>query len=293
MIINFIKMEGIGNDYIFIDNLKNKLYENINKSKLAIKLSNRHFGIGSDGIVYINKSQNADCYMEMYNIDGTQGDMCGNAIRCIAKYLYENEYIKEYNKELTIETNSGIKKLKVYVENDKVKNVKVNMNKPIFDTSKIPLNTSKKIIKNELLKIKDKEFNITCVSMGNPHAVCVLNKKDNLDKIDIEYIGNTIQSLNIFPKGTNVEFVKVINKNIIEMLVWERGSGRTLACGTGACASVASLILNNICEKDDEITVKLEGGILKIYQDSENDNIYMTGKCKEVFRGSINYEEDS
>ena len=255
-------------------------------------MSNRHFGIGADGIVVINKDKNADCYMKMYNNDGSEGDMCGNAIRCITKYIYERYKNDNEIKKILINTNSGIKITKVYLEDGYVKNIKVDMGKPIFDTNKIPikLNGYKEVV-NKQINIDEYKFSITCVSIGNPHVVCILNKGLKLEKLDIERVGKKIQSLSIFPSGVNVEFVEILNKNLIKMYVYERGTGRTLACGTGACAVVASLVKNNYCNFNEDIEVVLEGGKLNIRYEELTNIIYMTGTAKFVFKGEYEYEQ--
>ena len=280
-----------GNDYIFIDNLNNKIANNIDYSKLAIKISNRNFGVGADGLVIINKDEKADCYMKMYNNDGSEGNMCGNAIRCISKYVYET-YKKDNNiNQVLINTKSGIKVTRVYLEDGCVKNVKVNMGVPVFDICKIPvkLDSVEEVLNNEI-NIDGHKFNMTCVSMGNPHAVCVLDNNIKLESLDIEKIGKKIQSLAIFPNSVNVEFVKILDKKTVKMYVYERGTGRTLACGTGACATVAGLIKNNYLNYDEDIEVILEGGILNIKCESATNNIYMTGTAEINFKGEYEYE---
>lgn len=297
MKIEFIKMNGLGNDYVFIDKL-NEYYKDEEHSNLVKKISNRNFGVGSDGVVFMYKSKKSDCYMQMYNKDGSQGQMCGNAIRCIAKYLYEYDKLSIIKKdkmleqiEIKIETVSGNKNLMLMIENNKVVNITVNMGKPNFNVKSLPAIFKKDCIIDELIDIGDYQFKITCVSVGNPHAVIIINKNDYLFNSNIiEKIGSKIENLEMFPEKINVHFVKFISENEIQIIVWERGSGRTLACGTGACAAIACLIKNKLCIKDTDILVHLEGGDLNISQSCENDNIYMTGKANIVFKGEYYYE---
>lgn len=277
--INFVKMEGLGNDYVYIDCTKydDKKVEEI--SKMAKKISDRHFGIGSDGLILICKSDIADFRMRMFNSDGSEAEMCGNGIRCVAKFVYDNGLTNK--EQVDIETLAGIKKIDLTVENGKVVLATVNMGRPILEAEKIPVISDEKPVKNLKLKAMGKEFTFTCVSMGNPHAVTVI---DDVDSFEIEKYGPILEVNEKFPKKANIEFIQIIDKTHIKMRVWERGAGETLACGTGACAVCVSAILNDLVEKNEEINIELLGGTLKIRWD---DYVYMTGPAKTVFRGEI------
>ncbi|MBR6288364.1 MAG: diaminopimelate epimerase [Acholeplasmatales bacterium] len=280
MRINFTKMHGCGNDYIYI-NCFDQVIENPNM--LAIEMSERHFSVGSDGIVLIEKSDVADAKMRMFNADGSEGKMCGNAIRCIGKYLYDNQLVLK--KEIDIETLSGIKHLVLFVEDGKVSKVSVNMGFANFDSKVIPTTLDHEMI-NEECVIKKNTYNITAVSMGNPHAVIY---QDHIGSLDLLKIGGFFENNPIFPERVNTEFVKIIDKNHLKMRVWERGSGETYACGTGACAVVASSVRNGICNPNEIIYVELLGGILEI-SCSDNYEITMTGPAKKVYDGVYEYE---
>lgn len=280
MRINFTKMHGCGNDYIYI-NCFDQIIENPNM--LAIEMSERHFSIGSDGIVLIERSNVADAKMRMFNADGSEGKMCGNAIRCIGKYLYDNQLV--IKKEIDIETLSGIKHLSLYVEDGKVTKVSVNMGIANFNPKAIPTTLDHEMI-NENCIIKKNNYNITAVSMGNPHAVIY---QDHIGSLDLIKIGPFFENNSIFPERVNTEFVKIIDNNHLKMRVWERGSGETYACGTGACAVVASSVKNGICEPNEIIYVELLGGILEI-ECKDNYEIIMTGPAKKVFDGVYEYE---
>lgn len=275
--MKFTKMHGCGNDYIYVNCIDKEIE---NPSEISIKVSDRHFGIGSDGLVLICSSDKADFRMRMFNADGSEGEMCGNAIRCIAKYVYDNKITDKT--QISIETLAGIKYLDLIVEKDKVVEVSVNMGAPITQPELIPVVASKDTVINEPLKIDDKEYHITCVSMGNPHAVVFIEDTKN---IEIEKIGPKFEHNDIFPKRTNTEFVQIVDRSNINMRVWERGSGETLACGTGACASVVACVLNG--KTEDEVNVHLVGGILKIKYDREKNLVFMTGPATKVFDGEI------
>ena len=275
--MKFTKMHGIGNDYVYVNCLK----ENVeNPSEVAIKISDRHFGIGSDGLILIKPSDVADGKMEMYNADGSQGAMCGNGIRCVAKYMYD--YGITDKTSISVETKSGIKYLDLTLKNGKVDTVKVNMGAPILKASEIPVISEKEQVISEPVTIDGKEWKITCVSMGNPHAITYI---DDVKHLEIEKIGSKFENHEIFPDRVNTEFVHVIDRNTVEMRVWERGSGETYACGTGACAVAVSSILNGLTE--EEVTVKLLGGDLKIFWNREENRVYMTGSATKVFDGEI------
>ena len=281
MEMKFTKMHGCGNDYIFF-NCINKEIEN--PSELSKKLSDRHFGIGGDGIVLICSSKVADAKMRMFNCDGSEGKMFGNAIRCVGKYLSDNNIVNSIC--ITIETLSGIKKLELIKENDKVIAVKVDMGAAILEPEKIPViikdkNDMQPVIAYPIL-VDNKEYRMTCISMGNPHCVLFC---DDIDSLELSKIGPLFENNEIFPDKVNTEFVKVINKETLKMRVWERGSGETLACGTGASAAVVAAVLNQFCEKGKDITVQLVGGNLTICY--TNNTVYMTGNCIVSFEGIV------
>ncbi len=277
--MKFTKMHGIGNDYVYI----NCFEETVNNpSELSIFVSDRHKGIGSDGLVLIKSSDVADFTMEMYNADGSQSQMCGNAIRCVGKYVYENGLTDKTN--IAIETLAGIKYLELMIENDKVKTVKVNMGAPILVPSQIPVALDGDIAVNEAVEIGGKQYNITCVSMGNPHCITYVNDVMNFE---LEKIGPVFENDKLFPERVNAEFVKVIDRDTVSMRVWERGSGETMACGTGACAVCVASILNGYC--NNTVTVKLLGGDLEITWDREANLVYMTGGATIVFNGEMDF----
>lgn len=275
--MKFTKMQGIGNDYIYVNCFQEKVE---NPGEVAKMVSDRHFGIGSDGLILIKPSDVADFEMDMYNSDGSRGAMCGNGIRCVAKYVYD--YGLTHKTSITVNTASGIKYLDLTIENGKAVQIRVNMGNPILEASKIPVISEKEKVIDEPIVAGNKEYRITAVSMGNPHAVTYI---DDVKGLDIEKIGPQFEHHSIFPDRVNTEFVKVLDRNTVEMRVWERGSGETLACGTGACAVAVASILNGYTE--DEVTVKLLGGDLKIYWDRKENLVYMTGPAEVVFDGEI------
>ncbi len=277
--IKFTKMEGLGNDYVYIDCTKMQEQDVIETSKLAQKISDRHFGIGADGLILICKSEIADFKMRMFNSDGTEAQMCGNGIRCVAKYVYDNKLTRNTN--INIETLAGIKKIDLTIENGKATLATVNMGRPILEPEKIPVIAKENPVKNLKIKADDKEFIFTCVSMGNPHAITVV---DDVDKFNIQKYGAILENDEHFPERANIEFIQIIDKTHIKMRVWERGSGETLACGTGACAVCVAGILNNLVDSNKEIEIQLLGGNLKIRWD---DFVYMTGPAKTVFTGEF------
>ena len=279
--MKFTKMHGIGNDYVYVNCFKETVE---NPSEVAIKVSDRHFGIGSDGLILIKPSEVADGKMEMYNADGSQGAMCGNGIRCVAKYMYD--YGITDKTSISVETKSGIKYLDLTLKNGKVDTVKVNMGAPILKASEIPVVSEKDQVISEPVTVDGKEWKITCVSMGNPHAITYI---DDVKNLEIEKIGPKFENHEIFPDRVNTEFVHVIDRNTVEMRVWERGSGETYACGTGACAVAVSSILNGLTEA--EVTVKLLGGDLKIFWDRQKNRVDMTGSATTVFDGEIDLTE--
>lgn len=275
--MKFTKMHGIGNDYIYINCFEEKVE---NPSELSVRLSDRHFGIGSDGIILIEPSANADCRMDIYNADGSQAMMCGNGIRCVGKYVYERGIAKK--DVLKIDTMSGIKTLRLDIQDDTVKSVTVDMGQPVLNAQEIPAVFANDQIINEPITVDGVEYRITCVSMGNPHCVIFV---DDVNKIDIEKVGSKFENHAMFPNRANIEFVQILNKNEINMRVWERGSGETLACGTGACASAVACFLNNKTER--QVKVHLRGGDLQINWDEKTGNVFMAGPAEFVFDGIV------
>lgn len=275
--MKFTKMQGCGNDYVYVDCTK-ELIQDI--PEIAQKVSDRHFGIGSDGLILIRPSDKADFMMDMYNYDGSRSQMCGNGIRCVAKYVYD--YGLTSKNKIKIETLGGIKELDLKVENGKVSMVTVNMGSPITKPELIPVVSDKDILMNEPIIVDGKEYKVTCISMGNPHAIVYV---EDTKSLPLEHIGPMFEHHPIFPERTNTEFIHVIDRKTIDMRVWERGSGETLACGTGACASVVACILHGLT--DQEVTVRLLGGELFIRYDEQENVVYMTGPAVKVFDGEI------
>ena len=275
--IKFTKMQGLGNDYVYIDAINQKIE---NESSLAQFVSNRHFGIGSDGLILICSSEIADFKMRMFNSDGSEAEMCGNGIRCVGKFVYDKGLTNKTT--LKIETLAGVKELKLNLKEGKVDTVRVDMGEPILEAEKIPVVSSEKMAKNLKLEIEEREFNFTCVSMGNPHAITFV---ENVEDFEVEKYGSKIEVNERFPQKINVEFIEIVNKNYIKMRVWERGSGETLACGTGACASVVAGIINNLIER--KVTVELLGGILEIKWNKEDNHVYMTGPAVTIYEGEL------
>lgn len=275
--MNFTKMHGAGNDYIYI-NCFEELVEN--PRELAKELSRQHFGVGADGIVLIYPSGNADCFMNIYNADGSQAKMCGNAVRCVAKYIYDN--VKK-SKVITVDTLSGVKAVELLFDGEKAIGGRVNMGKPILNGHQIPTRYGTSIVKNEKIKIENEDYEITCVSMGNPHCVVFCN---DIYKLPLNKIGPKFENHEMFPERINTEFVEVLGKNRLKFRVWERGSGETLACGTGACAAVVAGVLNNFCEKNTDVEVFASGGVLNVKW-CEDDNVYLSGEAVEIFKGEI------
>lgn len=275
--IKFTKMQGLGNDYVYIDAINQKIE---NMSYLAKFVSDRHFGIGSDGLILICKSDIADFKMRMFNSDGSEAEMCGNGIRCVGKFVYDKGLTNKTT--LTIETLAGIKTLKLNTKEGKVETVKVDMGEPILDPEKIPVISKENPVKNLLLKAEDKEFKFTCVSMGNPHAITEVK---NTEKFDVEKYGKILEIDKVFPNKTNVEFIQILDKEHIKMRVWERGAGETLACGTGACATAVACYLNG--KTNRKVEVELLGGNLYIEWNEKDNHIYMTGPAVTVFEGSM------
>lgn len=275
--MKFTKMQGCGNDYVYVNCFKESLEDG---SQTAIKVSNRNFGIGSDGLILIKPSDKADFMMDMYNADGSRSQMCGNGIRCVAKYVYDYGLTDKRN--ISIETGAGIKYLDLEVEDGRVKEVTVDMGTPIMAPELIPVVSDRDRIVAMPITVGGISYEMTCVSMGNPHAIVFV---DDTKSIDIEKIGPLFENHAMFPERTNTEFIHVIDRHTIDMRVWERGSGETLACGTGACASVYACILNGLTE--DEVRVRLLGGELKIRYDRDKNTIFMTGPAVTVFEGEM------
>lgn len=282
--IKFTKMEGLGNDYVYVDCTKQNLE---NASNLAKIISDRHFGVGSDGLILIESSKKADFRMQMFNSDGTEAEMCGNGIRCVGKYVYDKGLTDKTT--LKIETLAGIKVLNLNVEDGKVKTVKVDMGEPILDYKLIPAKDGKVYKSRDGIKFYKVNINIegdlkelTCVSMGNPHGIDFAN---NIEKLKIEKFGPIIEVDEHFPNKVNAEFIEILDKHNIKMRVWERGAGETLACGTGACASVVASFLNGYTERN--VTVELLGGKLEIEWNKEDNHVYMTGPAETVFEGEF------
>ena len=279
--MKFTKMHGLGNDYVYVNCFEEKID---NPPAVARFVSDRHFGIGSDGLIMICPSSRADFEMQMYNADGSRGEMCGNGIRCVGKYVYD--YGLTDRTSISVETLGGIKYLDLTVEDGKVSLVKVDMGKPELEADLIPIISEREQVIDEPIEVDGKEYHMTGVSMGNPHAVIYV---DDVKGLDLEKIGPKFENHERFPKRINTEFVHCIDRQTVEMRVWERGSGETLACGTGACAVAVSSILNNLT--DTQVTVKLLGGDLQIEWDREKDRVFMTGPATVVFDGVIDITE--
>lgn len=275
--MKFTKMHGAGNDYIYFNCFEEKIE---NPSKLAVKLSDRHFGIGGDGIVLICPSDIADAKMRMFNADGSEGKMCGNAVRCVGKFLYDNGMVKK--EVINIETLSGIKKLDMVIKDGRAAGAKVDMGKAVLKPSEIPVLLDGENVINRSAVVGGKEYKITCVSMGNPH--CIVFVQDT-DKLDLPKIGKEFENNRIFPERVNTEFVQVIDRTHLKMRVWERGSGETLACGTGACATAAAAVLCGHCDKGVPIEIILRGG--KLIIEYTDESVFMAGEAKTVYTGDI------
>ncbi len=278
MKLHFTKMQGTGNDYVYVNMFTEKIED---ASALAVRISDRHFGIGSDGLILVAPSDMADCRMIMYNADGSRGAMCGNGIRCVAKYAYEHGIVHDEN--ITVETDSGVKSLALTVEGGEVTYVSVNMGQACLKSAEIPVTAAGETFINETLTVDDREYKATCVSMGNPH--CVIFAKD-IDGMDLEAIGPRFENHKWFPDRINTEFVEIIDEHTIKMRVWERGSGETISCGTGTCASVVAACLNGQCKQGEEIEVQVRGG--KLYDTyMTSGEVMMKGPATTVFDGEI------
>lgn len=276
--LKFTKMHGLGNDYVYMDAINQKIE---NRENLARFISDRHFGIGSDGLILICPSDIADFRMQMFNSDGSEAEMCGNGIRCVGKFVYDKGLTDK--KTITIETLAGIKTLEMTVENGKVSLAKVDMGEPILDPEKIPVISNENPVRSLRLKADEKEFTFTCVSMGNPHAITFID--EDVKEFDICKYGKILEIDKTFPKKSNIEFINVIDDETLRMRVWERGAGETLACGTGACGTVVASILNGYTRR--KVTVELLGGNLSIEWNEFDNHVYMTGPATTVFEGEI------
>lgn len=276
--MKFTKMHGLGNDYVYINCFEEKVE---NPSELARFVSDRHFGVGSDGLVLILPSEKADFRMRMFNSDGSEAEMCGNAIRCVGKYVYDNKMTDK--KTVSVETLAGIKVLELSLGGDeKVELVRVDMGEPILNPRDIPVDSDLDRFVDEPVKIMDEEYRVTCVSMGNPHAVTYVQ---NVKDFPLEKVGPLMENHSLFPKRINAEFVEIVNRNYLKMRVWERGAGETMACGTGACAVLVASCLNGFSER--KATVELLGGKLIIEWNEENNHVYKTGPATFVFNGTL------
>lgn len=278
ILVKFTKMHGCGNDYIYVNCFTEKIEE---PSMIAKKVSDRHFGIGSDGLILICPSETADFKMRMFNADGSEGKMCGNGIRCVAKYVYDNGMTDK--EVITVETLSGIKTLQLAVSEGRVQAVTVDMGSPVLTPSQIPVKCEGDRMINQPVSVGGKEYYITCVSMGNPHAVVFT--EEEVTALNLEKTGPLFENHEIFPDRVNTEFIHVIDEKTIDMRVWERGSGETLACGTGACASVVACVLNH--KTEDEVLVHLLGGDLEVRYDREKNTVLLTGPAEFICTGEI------
>lgn len=275
--MKFTKMHGCGNDYVYV----NLFEEHIDDpAEISIKVSDRHFGIGSDGLITIEPSDIADFRMRIYNADGSEAEMCGNGIRCVAKYVYDHKLTDKT--EISVQTGAGVKILKLFVEGDKVEQVTVDMGEPVLAPAEIPVVADGDRVVDEPIEVCGKEWRMTCVSMGNPHAVVFV---DDVENFELEKYGPHFENHERFPKRTNTEFVHVVSRTEAYMRVWERGSAETWACGTGTCATVMACILNG--KTDNKVLVHLRGGDLTIEYDEKTNHVFMTGPATEVFNGEV------
>ncbi len=282
--MKFTKMQGCGNDYVYVNGFEEQIAKD-EKSDLARRISDRHFGVGSDGLIFINPSDIADFEMEMYNGDGSRAEMCGNGIRCVGKYVYDHGMTK--GKEFTVESFGAVKHLTVVEEEEgRAKTLRVDMGSPILEAEKVPVSPEyfsvdpAESVVDAPIEVDGNDYHVTCVSMGNPHAVVFI---EDTDSLPIESIGPNFENHEAFPNRINTEFVQVIDKGYVKMRVWERGSGETLACGTGCCATAVACILNG--KTDNKVTVEVLGGKIEIEWDREKNVIYMIGPGVTVFEG--------
>ena len=281
--MKFTKMHGCGNDYIYVDGAR-EIIPAERKSEVVKFLSDRHFGIGGDGVIFINPSDVADFEMEMYNMDGSRSEMCGNGIRCVGKYVYDHGLTRKTS--LSIVSCGKIKYLELTVEDGRVTKVRVNMGSPVLEATEIPVVAKQSPVVDIPITVDGREYRMTCVSMGNPHAVIFA---EGVAELDLEKTGPFFENHECFPERTNTEFVEVLDRNHVFMRVWERGTGETLACGTGCCATAVACVLNGLTE--ETVTVKLLGGELEIFWDREKNTVFMTGPAVTVFEGEIDIEE--
>lgn len=278
MKFSFTKMHGTGNDYVYVDLFQQKLE---NQAEVAKVVSDRHFGIGADGLICIAPSETADCRMIMYNADGSEGAMCGNGIRCVAKYVYDHGIVRKDH--MSVETKSGIKQLELTVEDGKAVYVKVNMGEAVLKPSEIPVQAEGEDFIARQIEAGGENYTVTCVSMGNPHCVVFT---EGIDGMDLEKTGPLFENHPLFPDRINTEFVEVLDDHTLKMRVWERGSGETISCGTGTCAATVAAVLNGHCPRGEEIEVRIRGGALyDTYL--ENGEVLMKGPATEVFQGEI------
>ncbi len=278
--MKFTKMQGCGNDYVYVNGFTEKIAD---KPAFVKAVSDRHFGVGGDGAIFINPSEEADFEMEMYNADGTRAEMCGNGIRCVAKYVYDKGLTDK--EQISIVSFGNVKYVDLYVKEGLVSSVRVNMGEPILEAEKVPVISAMKRSVDEPVTVNGKEYRMTCVSMGNPHAVVFMEDVANLD---IASVGSLFENHQVFPNRTNTEFVEVVDRTHVNMRVWERGTGETLACGTGCCATVVAGVLNGLTE--EKVTVRVLGGEIEIQWDREENLVYMTGPAATVFEGEFPWD---
>ena len=278
--MKFTKMHGCGNDYVYVNGFTEKIAD---KPAFVKAVSDRHFGVGGDGAIFINPSEEADFEMEMYNADGTRAEMCGNGIRCVAKYVYDKGLTDK--EQISIVSFGNVKYVDLYVKEGLVSSVRVNMGEPILEAEKVPVISAMKRSVDEPVTVNGKEYRMTCVSMGNPHAVVFMEDVANLD---IASVGSLFENHQVFPNRTNTEFVEVVDRTHVNMRVWERGTGETLACGTGCCATVVAGVLNGLTE--EKVTVRVLGGEIEIQWDREENLVYMTGPAATVFEGEFPWD---
>ena len=278
--MKFTKMQGCGNDYVYVNGFTETIAD---KPAFVKAVSDRHFGVGGDGAIFINPSEEADFEMEMYNADGTRAEMCGNGIRCVAKYVYDKGLTDK--EQISIVSFGNVKYVDLYVKEGLVSSVRVNMGEPILEAEKVPVISAMKRSVDEPVTVNGKEYRMTCVSMGNPHAVVFMEDVANLD---IASVGSLFENHQVFPNRTNTEFVEVVDRTHVNMRVWERGTGETLACGTGCCATVVAGVLNGLTE--EKVTVRVLGGEIEIQWDREENLVYMTGPAATVFEGEFPWD---
>lgn len=275
--MKFVKMQGLGNDYIYVDCIKENLDH---PAEISKRVSDRHFGIGSDGLILVGASQVAEYSMAIYNADGSQAEMCGNGIRCVGKFLYDHGYLSKPS--VLVETLAGVKKLDLVVEDGCCVGAKVDMGEPILTPKRVPVLWNDDTMIDQEISVGGKPYNVTCVSMGNPHAVLFV---PDVESLNLEAIGPLFENHRLFPARINTEFAAVLDRKTIRMRVWERGSGETMACGTGACATAVAAILNGLCDR--EVTVRLNGGDLQIVWEEDSNHVMMTGPAVTVCSGDF------